>query len=477
MRLKSSILLLAFLVPGLFCRGQGWERYGKSYFPCTHALFADTVDNLLYVGGSFNFFNGSYSDTGITASSIATWNGTQWDTLGEGTNCINEQCPPVFDITRFRDKVYAGGAFYQMGNVQSSIAAWNGTDWEFVADPPNSSITCLVVLDDTLYIGGGFTEFEGISVNGLVKYDGTNFSDVHGFGQLTFSNFSGIGDIEMYNGDLYVSGFFEGEDGKTHICRFDGSQWVDVGGGITPGPYYGVTDLQAYKGELYACGEFTQINGENYGNSIARWDGVQWKDVGGGVVEKLKLYKMAIWRDKLVVLPGIAAALPKARNICMWDGTKWCARDYSSDPDQWLHSGTSAVAVYQDTLYIGGGFLYFDEDDQPNNIIAKYMGDENWDTCGTYALGVNELTGTTERSISVFPNPTGGQITVSLNGLQVTNYYLSDISGRQVLDGMHPPRGGGDLRLDLGSFPDGVYFLSLCTDKGSFVEKLVLNRN
>jgi len=459
MGLRNSILLLAFLIPGIFCRGQGWEKFGKCPFPCTFALFTDTVDNLLYVGGSFNFFNGSSSDS-ITASSIATWNGMQWDTLGEGTNCINEECLPVYDIIRFKDKVFAGGIFSQMGNVNSSIAAWNGTDWEYVADPPNDYISGFNVIDDTLYIMGGFTEFEGLSVKGLVKYDGTNFSDVHGFGQLTFPNFSGVEDIELYNGELYVAGRFEGEGGKTHICRFDGSQWVDVGGGITPGPHYDVADLEVYKGELYACGEFERINGEDFGYSIARWDGAQWKDVGGGIKQIAPIYDMAIWRDKLVVL-GIAAALPDARNICMWDGTKWCARDFSSDPDQWISASTNKVEVYQDTLYIGGGFSYFDEEDQPNNIIAKYMGDENWDTCGTYALGVGEFEGTTKQPISIFPNPTSDQLNIQVaRGMGAIEITVLSIDGRVMLN--RSCTGNETLhQIPVQDYPAGIYLLHL----------------
>lgn len=460
--LKSQILICSFLILGLFGRGQEWVKYGKSdNGGPTDALFADTVDNLLYVGGSFNRFDDTNPDPGsVTASSIATWDGTHWDTLGNGTNCQGLQCPRVFEIIRYQDKIYACGDFNQMGNVNASIAAWNGLQWEFVANTPNGIISGFNVIDDELYIMGSFTQFEGLNVNGIVKYDGTNFADVHGFGQIAFTEFSTVADIEFYNEMIYISGRFTGSEGKTHICRYDGGQWVSVGGGVDEGEGFLIIDLITYKDELYACGRFEKINGIDYGNSIARWNGFDWNSVGGGT--SLTNYEMTVWQDRLVVVQGAALALATA-HFSIWDGAQWCSIDVRNNESQKITASVSTVTTFQDTLYIGGGFTLFDEDNGIRSIIAKFDGDvSDWDTCGTYVVGLDEGLADQQNSIRLFPNPATDLVRIE-SPEHILYVSIYDIHGKKVgyLESNH-----STVELDVRKWSAGVYSVVIQNEDG-----------
>src|SRR5262245_47135843 len=85
---------------------------------------------------------------------------------------------------------------------------------------------------------------------------------------------------------LYIAGNFAIAGGvqANHIARFDGNGWSPLGIGID-----GIVsalavfdDGQGGGPALYAGGDF-EIAGGALASGIARWDGVSWSDVGGGV--------------------------------------------------------------------------------------------------------------------------------------------------------------------------------------------------
>lgn len=79
--------------------------------------YGDTVSGLLYAGGNFSVAGG------ISANKIASWNGTNYDSLISGVNIGDA----VFDIDRYNGSIIAGGTFFQIGGIQASgLAAWNG---------------------------------------------------------------------------------------------------------------------------------------------------------------------------------------------------------------------------------------------------------------------------------------------------------------------------------------------------------------
>jgi hypothetical protein len=91
---------------------------------------------------------------------------------------------------------------------------------------------------------------------------------------------------EFYDGELYVGGYFSSINGKTlkSIAKWDGTQWTSVGtNGFTyQGSRAWVKELVVHDGKLYAGGLFDLFDGI-YKKGIAMWDGVMWKDVGGGL--------------------------------------------------------------------------------------------------------------------------------------------------------------------------------------------------
>src|SRR5690606_40789138 len=100
--------------------------------------------------------------------------------------------------------------------------------------------------------------------------------------------------LAVYNespaASLFVGGRFSlaGSVETQCIARWDGQQWTDVGGGFeTPksGATPSVAAMAVYDDgsspALYVCGTFQRVGGRVALN-LARWDGSVWAEVGGG---------------------------------------------------------------------------------------------------------------------------------------------------------------------------------------------------
>ncbi|WP_430905674.1 PQQ-dependent sugar dehydrogenase [Maribacter sp. 2-571] len=103
--------------------------------------------NVLYVGGNFDTAGGR------NANRIATWNGTNWGTLGEGTSGFVQ----AIEVTS--EYIYAGGTFGSAGgNTVNNLARWNrnSNQWQLLGDGVNGSVNSLEHDGTYLYVGGSF---------------------------------------------------------------------------------------------------------------------------------------------------------------------------------------------------------------------------------------------------------------------------------------------------------------------------------
>jgi choice-of-anchor B domain-containing protein len=99
---------------------------------------------------------------------------------------------------------------------------------------------------------------------------------------------------------------------------------------------------------------------------------------------------------------------------------------------------------------------------------------------GLFVLDVSQITASVQEqsgnvALSVYPNPAGGDqnFTVQLSGINTTEFQLSihDISGRLVYQQLHT---GLKADIEAKSFSSGMYTLSVLTDAGRTIKKLVI---
>jgi trimeric autotransporter adhesin len=138
----------------------------------------------------------------------------------------------------------------------------------------------------------------------------------------------------LANGDLVAGGAFGVVPGAVDtVVRFDGTNWVRLGAGIS---YQSIESWTVRSlavrpnGDLIAAGSFT-IAGGVPAHGIARWNGAVWQSIGN-----LDLPFLAAAGDAVVALPNgdvvvggfftHAGGVPSG-GIARWDGSTWSAMD------------------------------------------------------------------------------------------------------------------------------------------------------
>lgn len=236
----------------------------------------------LIAGGVFGTMGG-VSNT----SSIARWDGTQWNAMGTGAGNTGS----VLALATGADgSLYAAGLFGTMGGVgnTSRISKWNGSAWTALGtgiSGGGASVNALVFDSaGNLYAAGSFTTAGGVAVNNIAKWNGSNWSAL-GSGITGISN--GVYALAADGaGNIYAGGDFTTAGGIAvgRIAKWNGSAWSALGSGVTGGVGGPVVQSLAVTpdGLLYAGGLFATAGGIAVSN-LARWNGVGWSGLSSGV--------------------------------------------------------------------------------------------------------------------------------------------------------------------------------------------------
>ncbi len=428
--------------------GTSWSPLGIGLDATGSALavFDDGTGPALYVGGCF-FTAGGTSAKGIARWNGSAW--SPLIAPGFGFNlCVRALA--VFDDGE-GPALFAGGEFTLAGSVSANhVARWDGFTWSALAGTENGTngvdglVRSFAAFDDgsgpALYVGGPFTSAGGAPANQLAKWSDGTLSPVPlgVFGDLrALASFDdGLGPA------LFVSGCIAAAGGVpvSGIARFNGSAWSAVGGGLPggcgnsltvfddgtgPGLYVGgpfvsagsvvahgvarwraggwsalpgvrnapngavnvLASLDVGLGEsLYAGGEFGAA-GSVLATRIARWDGMNWSPLGGGMEDSV--LALAEYDDGTGVALyaggefGLAGGMPASR-VAKWNGSTWSALGSGLSAATPGGPVVNALASFDDgsgpVLYVGGQFDHAGS--VPVSGFARWNGSD-WSAVGT----------------------------------------------------------------------------------------------
>ncbi len=347
--------------------GSRWSPLGAGLDGAVHALavFDDGTGPVLYAAGLFSPGN------------VARWDGSSWTPLGSGTDDVVNALA-VFDDGR-GPALHAGGAFATAGDVGASrVARWDGATWSALGAGTDGTVNALAVFDDgsgpALYAGGGFTKAGEVGASKIARWDGLAWSSpsadfggvVHvllahddGAGPALYAGGRGIetGPLVRWDGRswsavrrhaaidqiyalaacqeplfdrevLVIGGRVTSPDQGGALATWDGEHWSSFHGGVPSG---WVRSLLAVGGDLdgspalYVGGTFEDAGGLRL-NSIARWDGRYWSDVGGGVdgtVEAMALYDDGSGPALYALGEFETAGGVATGGVARWDGRTW----------------------------------------------------------------------------------------------------------------------------------------------------------
>jgi len=427
----------------LFCVfntcAQNWSSLGSGVNNYVHAL---TVYNSnLIVAGRFTIAGGN------TANNIIKWNGTSWSTLSSGLNGI------VFSLTTYNSELCVGGSFSTAGGIPANgIAAWNETNWlnlgagmQHVMPSPGTGIVYgLSMYNSELYAGGSFSTADGNWIANIARWNGSNWLAVGG-GLMT----SGLSSLTVYNNELFATG---GISDSNNIAKWDGINWSAVSGGLNDFSSCAVV----YNNELYVGGIFTEADGSLV-NYIAKWNGTNWSSVGSGTNDHV--YALAVYNGELYAGGRFTQAGGNlANHIAKWDGSNWSALGTGTD------TSVYAMTAYNGDLYVGGTFT------QAGGNLANYIAKWN-NPIGIKDLEINNV-------ISIYPNPTNNELYVQSSQLTFKKEdepYILDLNGKQIFIPTQYMN-ANTYKLDASALSAGIYFLVVKTEKGVGRKKLVIEK-
>ncbi|MBL0343435.1 MAG: hypothetical protein IPP71_22810 [Bacteroidetes bacterium] len=354
----------------------------------------DTTSNILYAAGGFHA-----TGDGVTALRVAQWDGVSWDSVGSGAIS-----GIVGNLVMFDGQIYAGGGVFSTvgGIVAKGCSRWDGNNWYKVADfTENSyaSVYGLNVIDNELYVLGGYNFIDSTIAYGISKFDGISLTIFPILEQVPNSGY--VVCAAKFNNELYIGGNFNGGTGKKDIAKFDGNNWVSVGGGFSGG-FTWVNDMIVYQNKLYIAGYF-QVSGGDPGNGIVCWDGSNWCQAGTGLLPS-NVWNLHEFGGELYACGQINnAGGISVTSVAKWDGSNWY------DLGSFFDNSASAFASNSNDLFIGGGFITIDGDTM--NGITKY----------TLPVGIEENESIVNEIEILFP-PTPPQISLTSN--QTTVSYI-----------------------------------------------------
>jgi hypothetical protein len=327
-----------------------------------------------------------------TNTGVDMFDGTNWSTAFgevEGGSCV------VYELGFLRGDIYVGGTFSRANGLSSQgLAKWNGTD---LVNIGFSGITMAMVSDGTnLYVGGAFTNAGGVMNTNVARYDGTNWYAVgSGIGFYNGIQGSIVYALELHNGLLYAGGVFTnaGNVAATNIAVWNGSTWSSLGSGSANGVNAQVSALVFQGSDLYVGGSFG-IAGGVTANGIAKWNGSAWTAVGNtgckGGVGCLGF----LGSDLYVGGPFTNVDGVNALALAKWNGTSWSTWPTTDGVFQYpLNDTPNRMVVKNGSLYIGGIF------GTGGDVIANHV--VRYDGTNFYRLGTKPANGISTPPINV----------------------------------------------------------------------------
>ena len=358
--MKKLLFFLGFLFTTYFISGYTFTNIGTN--ASVYTIYTDTTNNILYVGGLFDTVNG------VSASSIAKFDGTSWSPVGMGVS------GNVQSIISFNNDIYVAGLFTNLyDSTTTGLVKWDSAVNNLVGvvisaggDTIYGYMVDLAVYDSELYVSGSIWSYGDTIYNSIVRFDGSSsWLDVGGGAN------NDIISMEVFDNHLFVTGHFSQIGGiyLNEIAKWNGSNWDTVGNAVDsfmfcPGASCGKGILGQHSGSLYVFSVcYVPINIIQDSSNVFKLTGNQWGSVNGlveaydwgwGCLESSTYATQIISFDGGFVVGGYFSSSdpwipsPVGNNIVMFKNNSWDSLSGGAN------GGISSLAVYNGELYIGG---------------------------------------------------------------------------------------------------------------------------
>lgn len=284
-------------------KSEQWEGFSGYEETKISFLYKDLHDNIYAV------------NTNYEESSVKKWNSSSWTKVPFNATFDSER--RIYSVAADSSGIlYIGSSFLE--GVVTGLTKCTEDSCTPVANWIGFVKIVAVDRKDNLYFLGKNSEKFGIFKWGnitttQIKTDFDN-EDSYQFDLMTFDS----------SNALYIAGSFKSaEKGINRIAKWTGKTWNNLGGGISCTENCFITSTVFDKNNnLYVAGEFNKAGNTEVRN-IAKWDGKQWSDVGGGT--NGRIYSLAIDSEDNIYVLGTfyEADGNEIKYLAKWDGVNW----------------------------------------------------------------------------------------------------------------------------------------------------------
>jgi hypothetical protein len=357
--------------------GANWHALDDGTGGGLHAVGQPgAIGSALAVDGSHVYVGGDFMRAGATAvDKVAQWNGNAWSSLGMGLEDVSYDLGKINAIAIFNQEVYVGGNFTSIGGVSAnSLAKWNGNQWSNVAGGVLISggdagvVNDLIVVGNELYVGGWFVSIGGVPANSIAKWNGSQWVALDQ-GLSTGFAYKLLKDDDT----LYLGGFLilDGSSNPIYVAQFNGTIWQAMGDGLNDEVYA----LTMHNGELIAGGRFS-MSGTTPINRVARWDGQDWHPLGNGLGgnPNEKVLDLESHGELFAAGSFTTTGSEASAGLATWNGSQWETFTAAVANPTAAPVIVNDIAFQGNTLFVTGSFLEFGG--QPAFNFARWGADE-----------------------------------------------------------------------------------------------------
>ena len=426
------------------------------------ALCTDSVHHVLFVAGSFQYAN----DT-LLVKNIAKWDGTNWSALitHDSNGIYNGFSGPdlTFSLTIFHNRLFIA----LNSSLSSAVFSCSLDSFDIAVHGVfNADINAIGVYNDTLYIGGAFSQWKTYytsstwyNASGIVKWEGgTQWQQVGG--GISVGGFSEVNALCVHHNKLYAAGIFENAGGTycKNIACWNDTSWSAVGNGFGFSGQFDciLLSLASYKNKLFLGGTFHQSDGY-ISTGLAYWNDTTFKP--GGVSADL-IYAMKEFNGKLYIGGWEAGQgiSPNDRVSC-YNDTSW--NTTGAGPENPVY----AMEVFDSSLYVGGEFLHVD-----STTFVGYI------TRYDPAIIIQDTTAIVEvkqkgSAINIYPNPATNEIKISNLSPEENQIKIFNLLGQQVKS--LSVSNEQNHTINISDLSSGIYMLTVSNNKKISCKKFV----
>ncbi len=328
-------------------------------------------DGIVYVGGDFLLAGGVANTRRIAKWDPAT---STWSAMGTGAN------NGVWDIILDPDSgdIYAGGQFSSMGGVANTqgFAKWNGSAWSSLVVGGRTNVVNMARhTNGNIYLSGFLT---------IEKWDGAALTTISGTG-ITGGSSNLCGIAVDSNENVYITSDFTAINGVTAngVAKYNGSVWSEVESiGITGGDE-GYDISMRPDDSFYISGNFSSVGGVTNTQGIALWniETSTWSALGTGLNSAGAWVSLS--PNGTLLVPGwftSAGGVSNTQYLALWNGATWLS--VLGDPVRTIIQATDAK------IYIGGGFINAGGVANADKVAYWDPENETWNALSTGANGM-----------------------------------------------------------------------------------------